>query len=327
MRAVVLTGGTVTVAERPTPTPAADQVLLRVVTAGCNRADLLQRDGRYPAPPGVPADIPGLEFAGEVVAVGPSVLHRRPGDRVMGITAGGAQAEYVMVRDDLCIPVPEGLELATAGALPEACSTAFEALVVQGGLRPGERVLVNAVGSGVGTALVQLGVALGAQVVGTTRSGEKLDRARALGLHGGLVIESDTDPESEVRQLREAAGGEIDLVVDLLGGDQLTRGASALRVGGRVVVLGFLRDARAELDVRSLIARRISITGTSLRGRPDHEKAQLAARIAREVSPLLASGAIVPVVDDILPLTEAARAYELLESNRTFGKVLLNASS
>lgn len=328
MRAVVLAGARgVRVEQRCIAAPVADQVLVRVVGAGCNRADLLQRDGLYPAPAGAPVDVPGLEFAGTVEAVGSGVLTLATGDRVMGITGGGAHAEYLLVPEALCVEVPAQLDLLTAGALPETAFTAFEALVVQGGVRPGARVFVNAVGSGVGTALVQLAGAFGARVVGTTRSAAKLERARDLGLHAGLVVDGSEQPEELAEQVRALAGGDIDLAVDLLGGAHLEQAAGTLRVAGRIVVLGFLAGTSSTVDVRVLVSRRLSVVGTSLRSRPDHEKAVLAGRFAREALPLVADGLLSPVVDRVFDLAEAEQAYAHLESNQTFGKVLLRTGT
>lgn len=303
--------------------PGADQVLVRVAAAGCNRADLLQRAGRYPAPPGAPADVPGLEFAGTVEQVGPGVLGLRPGERVMGIVAGGAQAEWLLVPEALCVRVPQGLELLQAGAVPEAFFTAFEALVMQGQLRPGARVFVNAVGSGVGTAVVQLGQALGAQVVGTTRSADKLQRCRALGLHGGLVLDGTLDEAQLRERLQAEAGGPFDLAIDLLGGEHLGLALSLLGTGGTLVSLGFIAAPAAPVDLAQLVARRLRLIGTSLRSRPNHEKAVLAARFAKEVLPLLESERIKPVVEQVFDLADAAAAYALMEANRNFGKILL----
>lgn len=327
MSAVVFAGeGGVRVERRVIAAPVADQVRVRVLAAGCNRADLLQRDGHYPAPPGAPADVAGLEFAGEVEAVGAGVLRLRPGDRVMGIAGGGAQADYLLVPEDMCVEVPGSVDLLTAGALPEAYFTAFEALVVQGGIRPGARVFVNAVASGIGTALVQLATAFGARVVGTTRNAAKLERVRPLGLHAGIVVDGSEQPAQLAEQITAAAGGEIDLAVDLLGGRHLATAVSGLRVAGRVVVLGFLDGTSATVDVRAMVARRLSVLGTSLRGRADHEKAVLAARFSREILPLIADGQLSPVVDRVIDLVDVAEAYELLERNATFGKVLLRPS-
>ena len=303
--------------------PRADQVLVQVAAAGCNRADLLQRDGRYPAPAGVPSDIPGLEFSGTVVQVGELAHGLRVGDRVMGIYGGGAQAQYLLVPESICVPVPEGLDVVDAGALPEAFFTAYEALVEQGGLRRGARVLVNAVGSGVGTALVQLARALGAQVYGTTRTQAKLEQCEALGLSGGLVVEEGESPATTRERLVALAGGEFDLAVDLLGGSHLSLLLAALAPQGTVVSLGFIAAQQASLDLATIIARRLRVVGTSLRGRPNHEKAVLARRIARDLLPLFASGELRPVIDRRFPLEEAAAAYARMEENRNFGKILL----
>lgn len=314
--------GHMAVQRRDVLSPCADQVLVRVAAAGCNRADLLQRAGRYPAPPGAPADVPGLEFAGTVEKTGPGVLNLRAGDRVMGIVAGGAQAELLLVPEALCVPVPLNLELLQAGAIPEAFFTAFEALVVQGGVRPGARVFVNAVGSGVGTALIQLGHALGARVVGITRSADKLQRCRDLGLHDGLVV-ADPDAAGVHERLQELVGGPFDLAVDLLGGAHLGLILRLLATGSTVVSLGFIAAPSAEVDLTQLVARRLRLLGTSLRSRPNHEKAILAARFTKEVLPLFAAGRIRPVIDRVFALDSAAEAYAFMESNQNFGKILL----
>lgn len=322
--ALVLEGtGAMQLQRRSLPAPGADQVLVRVAAAGCNRADLLQRAGRYPAPPGAPADIPGLEFAGTVEQAGPAVLGLRAGDRVMGIVAGGAQAELLLVPEPLCVRVPDGLDVQQAGAVPEAFFTAFEALVMQGQVRPGARVFVNAVGSGVGTAVAQLGRALGARVLGTTRSSDKLQRCLDLGLHGGLVQDGSRDADTERAELQKQAGGPFDLAIDLLGGSQLEQALGLLGTGGTLVSLGFIASATATVDLAQLVARRLRLIGTSLRSRPNHEKAMLAARFEKEVVPLLASGTIRPVLEQVFALEQAEQAYALMEANRNFGKIVL----
>lgn len=326
--ALVLTpDGGMALQRRSLAAPGADQVLVRVAAAGCNRADLLQRAGRYPAPPGAPADVPGLEFAGTVEQVGPGVLNLRPGDRVMGIVAGGAQAQWLLVPEAMCVRVPEGLDLLQAGAVPEAFFTAFEALVMQGQLRPGARVFVNAVGSGVGTAVVQLGQALGARMLGTTRSADKLQRCQQLGLHAGLVLDGSMDAAQARERLQALAGGPFDLAIDLLGGDQSGLALSLLDTGGTLVSLGFIVAPTATVDLAQLVARRLRLIGTSLRSRPSHEKAVLAARFQKEVVPLLESGRIQPVIEQVFDLGDAAAAYALMEANRNFGKILLAPTS
>src|ERR671931_1276218 len=221
MRALVIQeGGRLVLEDRPVPEPDENQVLVRVSGAGINRADLLQRAGRYPAPPGVPPDIPGLEFAGVVESVGSSVTHPRPGDRVMGIVAGGGQAEYLVTAASHCARVPDTLDLVESGGIPEAFITAHDAMVVQGELMSGQPVLVHAVGSGVGTAALQLARCFGASVAGTSRSKDKLDRAVELGLAHPILAPSEFDPAALAAEIT-AAAGPIDVTVDLLGGPYL----------------------------------------------------------------------------------------------------------
>lgn len=324
MRAVILPGnGLVSVVEREVPRPEADQLLVRVVGAGCNRADLLQRDGLYPAPPGAPADIPGLEFSGVVEAVGHGVLKTRPGDRVMGITGGGAQAEFLRIREDICVPVPDTIDLLAAAAIPEAYFAAFEALVRQGSVYPGATVFVNAAGSGVGTAVVQLAKALGARVVGTTRTAAKLERLWSLGLDAGIVASGDETSSSRAERIRDEIGGEVDISVDLLGGEHLGTALEVLRTSGTAVVLGAVAGTVSPVSIPLIIARRLTIRATALRGRPDYEKASLSAVFERNVLPFLRSGMAKPVLDQVLDLDEAEPAYKLLEEGKAFGKIVL----
>ncbi|MGW6458617.1 zinc-binding dehydrogenase [Streptomyces sp. NPDC055078] len=326
MRVVVLPGnGLVSLGEREITEPYADQVLVRVAGAGCNRADLLQRDGHYPAPAGVPSDIPGLEFSGVVERTGPGVTAVRRGDRVMGITGGGAQAEFVLIREDHCVPVPDGMELLTAAAVPEACFTAFEALVRQGGVRPGHRVYVNAAGSGVGTAIVRLAGALGASVAGSTRSVAKLEKLKSIGLDAGITVSGDESVESRAARIRAAAGGEFDVAIDLLGGDHLGTALHAVRPGGTVVLLGAIAGVAAQVPIPLMITRQLTVRGMALRGRPAHAKAELAAAFTREVLPLLEKGLLSPDIDRTLELAQAETAYSLLDEDKVFGKIVLKA--
>lgn len=326
MRVVILPGnGIVSLGEREVPEPYADQVLVRVAGAGCNRADIMQRDGLYPAPAGAPADIPGLEFSGIVEKTGPGVSAARPGDRVMGITGGGAQAEFVLIREDHCVPVPTGMELLTAAAVPEAYFTAFEALVRQGAVRPGHTVYVNAAGSGVGTAVVQLGKALGARMTGSTRSAAKLERLSSIGLDAGVVTTDDESVRSRADHVRAEAGGEVDVVIDLLGGDHLSTALHLVRPSGTVVLLGALAGVTATVPVPLMITRQLAVRGMALRGRPDRAKAELAAEFTRDVLPLLDKGLLNPVLEHTLDLAEAASAYTLLQEGTVFGKIVLKA--
>ncbi len=323
MRALVLSeGGRLSVEDRPVPEAVADQVVVRVHSAGINRADLLQRAGRYPPPPGAPADIPGLEFAGVVEATGPAVFGLQPGDAVMGIVAGGAHAEYLVTPESHCARVPDSLDLVTAGGIPEAFITAHDAMC-QADLHPGARVLVHAVASGVGTAALQLACAMGATVVGTSRTKDKLERATELGLHQAVAVERDFDPSDLARRIVDG-GGPADVVIDLVGGPYLAVDVAAAAPKGRIVIVGIIAGARAELDMATLMGKRLTVRGTVLRSRPAHEKAAATHAFAGQVIPLLAACTVAPVVEEVVPLAEAERAYDLLAADTTFGKVILD---
>ncbi|MDQ1493203.1 MAG: NADPH:quinone reductase [Actinomycetota bacterium] len=324
MRALVIQeGGRLVIEDRPVPEPADDQVLVRVSGAGLNRADLLQRAGRYPAPPGAPPDIPGMEFAGTVEAAGAAVGTLRPDDRVMGIVGGGAQAEYLTTLESHCVRVPDSLDLIAAGGIPEAFLTAHDAMVVQGGLMSGDRVLVHAVASGVGTAALQLAQCLGATVAGTSRSKEKLERTAELGLDHPILAPAEFDPAALAAEIA-AAAGPIDVTIDLLGGPYLGVDIAAAAPKGRVVLVGVIAGARAELDMRTMMGKRLTIVGTVLRSRTAAEKADATHLFAGQVVPLLARGTIRPVIDAVVPVAEAERAYELVATDQTFGKVVLD---
>jgi putative PIG3 family NAD(P)H quinone oxidoreductase len=328
MRAVIVRApgdeSVLAVAERPVPEVGPGHVRVRVAFAGVNRADLLQRAGRYPAPPGVPADIPGLEYAGTVDGVGAGVTSLAPGDRVCGLVAGGAYAEYVVVHEREVARIPEGVAELDAAAIPEAFVTALDALEVRAQVAPAERILVHAVGSGVGTAALQLGKALGCHVTGTSRTSDKLERARELGLDIGLVAPS---PEKLGPLLVEEAhrtGRGFDVVVDLVGGPYVAATLPAVAERGRVVVVGLTAGAKTELDLGLLLRRRLTLEGTVLRSRPLEEKIAAASLLRRTILPWLAEGRIRPVIESVLPLEQAGDAHRLLASNATFGKVILD---
>ena len=331
MRAVRIIGAggleALEVAEVERPRAEADRVLVRVHAAGLNRADLLQRRGHYPAPPGAPPDIPGLEFAGEVVEVGAEVRRRRTGERVFGITGGGAQAEYVSVPESALALIPDRLGDREAAAVPEVFITAHDALFTQAGLRMGERVLVHAAGSGVGTAAIQLARAAGAGAVyATARSAEKLERARSFGLDEGVVVGDDA--RAFVEAVSEWTGGEgVHVILDLVGASYLKANLEAAATGGRLLLVGTLGGARAELDFGLAMRKRLTLRGTVLRSRPSEEKAQATSAFAQSVVPLLARGDVRPVIDSVFRLEEIRAAHERLESNQTFGKVLVEISS
>jgi putative PIG3 family NAD(P)H quinone oxidoreductase len=325
MRAVVFPGdGAIEIQARPSPVPEPGQVLVRVHGAGLNRADLMQRLGFYPAPPGVPPDIPGMEFAGEITALGEGVDAYAVGDRVFGIVGGGAQAEELVVHASNCAPVPERLDLVEAGGIPEVFITADDAMRTRAGVRAGEHVLVHAVGSGVGTAVVQLAQAFGCTVTGTARTRVKLDQARELGLDHGVLAASPLDPDALAIAII-AAGGPAHVVVDLVGGIYVAVDLEVAAVTGRVVIVGTLAGGNVELPLLKLMGKRLALHGTVLRARSIAEKAAATAAFAADVVPLLAAGRIAPVVDRILPLADAAEAYALVESDATFGKVILRA--
>lgn len=304
----------------PRPEPGRGEVLVRVTASGVNRADLLQRMGRYPAPEGYPPDIPGLEYAGVVEAVGEEVGTVAPGDRVMGITGGGGYAEYVTVPASTAVPVPDGLDLLEAGAVPEVFMTAFDAVFLQEGLAAGETLLVHAVGSGVGTAALQLAVAAGATVIGTSRTADKLERAGALGLHHA-VEGGDADWPDRVLDLTDGRG--VDVILDLVGGPYLAGNQRVLAPRGRHIVVGVPGGTTATIDLRALMGRRGSIRGTVLRARPLDEKAALARAFEERVTPLLADGRVRPVIDRFVPARDAAAAHRAMEANENFGKILL----
>ena len=328
MRAITISDGHLEVSERPVPEAAPDGVVVRVHGAGLNRADLLQRIGRYAAPPGAPADIPGMEFAGVVEAVGANVESVSVGDRVCGITGGGAQAEYVTIPAVHCAPVPGHLDLVTMGGVPEVFVTAHDALVTQAHLAAGEWLLVHAIGSGVGTAALQLAHALGARVVGTARSREKLDRSHRLGLEVGLTPTRTAggalDVDGLAWQIAEATDGGPHVVLDTVGGDYVIADVNAAAPKARIVLIGTIAGGRATLPLMSILGKRLVVMGTVLRGRDVAEKAAATAGFVLDVMPLISDHRIEPVVDTTFPLAEADAAYALLESDTTFGKVILD---
>jgi putative PIG3 family NAD(P)H quinone oxidoreductase len=307
--------------EVPTPRPARGEVLVRVRAAAMNRADLLQRRGLYPPPPGFREDVPGLELAGEVAEAGEGVTAWRPGDRVMAIAAGEAQAEYAVAHERMLVRVPERLSLEEAGATMEAAVTSHDAMFTQGGLRPGWPVLVHAVGSGISTVAVQLAKAAGATVIGTSRTPEKLERARELGMdHGILVAKEDPRFAAEVRKL---AKGGVPLVLDFVGGPYLAENLAALAPGGRIVEIGTMGGAKATVDLSLLMRVRAQLLGTVLRPRPLEEKIAATVAFAKDGLALLADGRVRPVVDATIPMAEARAAHERMERNESFGKLVL----
>ncbi|MDH5676279.1 MAG: NAD(P)H-quinone oxidoreductase [Myxococcales bacterium] len=303
--------------------PGPSQVLIEVEAAGLNRADILQRRGHYPAPPGVPADVPGLEYAGKVAAVGDGVSHRKVGDRVMGIVAGGGMASHLVCHERETIAVPEGMRISDAAAIPEVYLTAYDALFVQGGLSLGQRVLLHSVGSGVGTAALQLCKVAGATAIGTSRSQDKLERCEKLGLHVGVLAE---DKQFAKAVLEATGGAGVDLILDTVGAAYLEDNLRCLTLGGTMIVIGLMGGALGSLALGALLNKRARIAGSVLRSRPLEEKIALAQRFERAVVPLLQNGALEPVVDRVMPMQEIAEAHRYLESNASFGKVVMTWS-
>lgn len=304
------------------PAPGPGEVAVRVRAAGLNRADLLQCMGLYPAPPDAPPDIPGLEYAGEIAAVGPRVRRFQAGDRVMGIVPGGAFAELLVAHEREVVAIPEGLSFTAAAAVPEAFITAWDALVLQGGLSGAQHVLIHAVASGVGTAGCQLAAALGANVVGTSRTAEKLERCRReLRLSSGIPVPGEPAFAEAVKAA--TAGHGADVVLDLAGGGYLPETIEAAASRGRIILVGLLAGPMAEVPLGRVLQKRLQLRGTVLRSRPLEEKIEVAQRFEREVLPLFQRGALKPVVDSVHPFAEAGAAFERMSSNQSFGKIVL----
>jgi len=327
MRAVVITkpGGpeVLRVDSVPVPQPTAEQVRVAVRATAVNRLDILQRMGVYPPPPGVPENIPGVEFAGVVDAVGSSVREFVPGDRAFGLAGGGTYAEYLVVHEGTLVRMPDRLSFVEAAAIPEAFITAYDAMVVQGRLGAGETVLINAVGSGVGTAAVQIARAISARTIGTARTASKLEAVLKLGLDEGIAVSGPTFAE-EVQRM--TAGRGVDVVLELVGGEYLAEDLSCTAAQGRVVVVGLVAGTRAELDLGVLLRKRLEIRGTVLRSRSLEEKIAVTRAFADHLLPLIERRVLKAVVDRVLPLEQAGEAHAYVASNESFGKVVLQVS-
>lgn len=303
------------------PRATADEVVVRVRAAALNRADLLQRLGRYPAPKDAPPDIPGLEFAGEIESLGAQVRDWAVGDRVMGIVGGGAQAQRLVCHPRLLVRIPAALGFEEAAALPEAFITAHDALVTQAGFRAGETVVIHAVGSGVGTAALQLVRAAGGLCIGTSRSREKLTRAVGLGLHHGLEVGPERRFAAQIQTLTQARGAEV--VLDFVGSPYLAENLAALGQRGRLAFIGSLGGAEGLLDIGVVMRKRLTLFGTTLRARPIEEKIAATQAFAAQVLPLLVRGLVRPVVDQVLPMSEVRAAHERMQRDEGFGKLVL----
>lgn len=311
--------------ERPIRDPGPGEVRVAVKACGLNRADILQRRGVYPAPPGAPPDVPGLELAGVVEAVGLDVREVESGDRVMGITGGGAMASHVIIHARELVPIPEAMSFTDAAAIPEVFFTAWDALHAQATLRPGMTVLVHAVASGIGTAVLQIATMAGARVIGTSRSAEKLARCEELGLeHGILIAAQGGGAPSFAADVHALTGGRgADIVIDTVGAAYLEENVRALAPRGVIVCLGLLGGAQGSLPMGLLLGKRASLVGSVLRSRPLEEKIALAQRFAREALPAIRRGELRPIVDRVLPITSIADAHRAMEADANVGKIVL----
>ena len=302
------------------PTPGPDEVLVAVAATALNRADLMQRMGQYPGPPGTRDDIPGLEMAGTVEAVGERVSTWQPGDRAMALLGGGGYASKAVVHERMLMPVPAALTLEQAASLPEVFLTAFDAMILQCELRAGESFLVHAAGSGVGTAAIQIAAAQSCRVFGTAGSAEKLEQAAALGLDVGINYH-EQDFAEVVRD--ETAGRGVNVILDLVGGPYWEQNLTALAVRGRLVIVGMMGGGRVEANLGALMGKRLRVHGTVLRARPLEEKATLVQSFVSRVLPLIEAGSIRPVVDRVFDLEDVAEAHRYMETNANFGKIVL----
>ena len=310
MRAVTITDGELAVEEQPDPQPGKSEVLVRIRAAGLNGADMMQRRGLYPAPPGSPQDIPGLELAGEVAALGPGAERFSEGDRVMAIVGGGGQAELAVVHERGLMPVPASVDWPEAGGIPEVFTTAHDALFTQAGLQPGENLLVHGGAGGVGTAAIQLGRAAGASVTATVRNEDLRPEVEALGARA-------VAPEG----FEEA--GPFDVILELVGAPNLAANVKSLATRGRIVVIGISAGAKAELNLGALMGTRGRIMASTLRARPLEEKADAMRRVERHVLPLIESGSVRVLVAETFPLEDAGAAYDRFAAGGKLGKIVL----
>ena len=324
MKAVIITraGGpdVLEVQERPTPEPGIGQIRVRVRASALNRADILQRMGNYPVPPGAPADIAGMEYAGEVDALGEGARIWKKGDRVMGLVGGGGHAEFVCVHEREAMPVPKGMAWENAGAIPEAFLTAYDALFTRLGLASGETLLIHAVASGVGTAALQLAKLAGARVIGTSRSVDKLTRIKEL----GLDVDIDASQADWAAQVETAVGRDsVNATLDLVGGNYLDGNLRVAALKGRIVVVGLTAGSTAPFNMGLLLRKRLTMVGTVMRARPLEEKIQIAREFSDRMVPVFESGKLKPIVDRVFDFEEISDAHRLMESNKTLGKLVL----
>ncbi|WP_309082822.1 NAD(P)H-quinone oxidoreductase [Chelativorans sp.] len=308
--------------ERPVPKPGQGEILIKVKAAGVNRPDVAQRKGIYPPPPGA-SDLPGLEAAGEVAAIGPGVRRWRLGDQVTALTPGGAYAEYCLVHETNALPIPQGFTFTEAAALPETFFTVWHNVFERGALKPGETLLVHGGSSGIGTTAIQLGTAFGAAVIATAGSAEKCEACLKLGARRAINYRA----EDFVLAVKEATEGRgADVILDMVGGDYIERNYAAAAMDGRIVQIAVLGGASAKTDFSKLMVKRLTHTGSTLRPRSIEFKAHIAAELEARVWPLLATRKIAPVMDTIFPLREAWRAHERMEESVHIGKIVLDVA-
>ncbi len=308
------------------PKSKGNEVLVSVKASALNRADILQRKGLYPAPKGSPERILGLEFAGEVAETGENVTKFKIGERVFGITSGGAQAEILLSDESLLVKIPESLSFAQAAAIPEAFITAHDAIFTLGNLKEGETLLIHAVGSGVGLAALQLAKARNIKVIGTSRTVSKLDKANKFGLGPAILTNTDLDqqPQEFAEIIRHFTDGKgVDVILDLVGAKYFQANLESLAVQGRLILVGLTGGVRVEFNLGIALAKRLKIIGTVLRSRSTKEKAEATSKFAKEVVPLLESGKIRPNIDRVFKLNEIQAAHQYLELNQSFGKIVL----
>lgn len=301
------------------PKPSGDKVLVSVKAAALNRADLLQRRGVYPAPKGFSQNIPGLEFAGEVVETGENATNFKPGDRVFGITAGEAQAEFLLIDQSLLAKIPNSLSFTEAAAIPEAFITARDAIFTLGDLISGETLLIHAVGSGVGLAALQLAKSNSVTVIGTSRTAEKLEKCKDFGLDHAIITGENTD----IAALVKDTGKSVNVILDLVGASYFQANLDSLAVKGRLILVGLTGGSSAEFNLGIALQKRLKIIGTILRGRSIEEKAEATRKFSTDVLPLIESGEVKPNIDKVFSFEKVADAHRYLESNESFGKVIL----
>ncbi len=323
MRAVIAERGggpeVLKVVERPVPQPGAGEILVRVHAGGINRPDVFQRLGNYPPPPGA-SDILGLEIAGEVVACGEGASDFAPGDRVMALVASGGYADYAVVAQDNALPVPQGLSMVEAGAIPETYFTVWTNMFDRGGLQAGETVLIHGGSSGIGTTAIQLAKAFGATVFVTAGSQEKCEACLKLGADRAINYRE----EDFVAVVKEATDGKgVPLIIDMVGGDYIGRNYDAAAIEGRIVQIAFLKGGKAEVDFRRLMVKRLHHTGSTLRPRSVAQKAEIAHSLREKVVPLLAEGRCKPIIDSTFPLAEVSKAHARMDSSAHIGKIVL----